>query len=76
METTLKKAEKLLESLAAKSENQTIERAKGLALVAIAKRVSRVASSLEEAATALKSLVTEVTENKQTKDSRKRLGIE
>ncbi len=32
METTLEKAERLLESVVAKSQNQTIERAKGLAL--------------------------------------------
>ncbi len=65
METTLEKAQKLLESLAAKSENQTIERAKGLALVAIAKRVGRVASNLEAVATNLQALVVEVSKYKQ-----------
>ena len=57
MESTLKEAEKLLKSFAAKSENQTVERAKGLALVALAKRVGQVASNLEEVATSLQALV-------------------
>jgi len=75
MKTTLQTAKELLESQAAKGAGQTVERAKGLALVSLATQVGRVASSLEEVAINLHSLITEVTENKQTKDSLKRLGI-
>ena len=75
MKTTLEEAERLLNLPRAKDADQIVERAKGLALVALTKRVGRVASNLEEVATKLHSLVVEVTENKKTKDSLKRLGI-
>lgn len=65
MESTLKEVERLLKSFAAKSENQTVERAKGLTLVVIAKRVGQVASNLEVVATNLQALVDVVGERTQ-----------
>lgn len=73
--TALEKAQELL--LSAEGDfKQKGEAAVGWAVLSLAEQTGRVASSLDEVATKLHSLVGEITENKQTKDAKKRLDIE
>lgn len=50
MKTTLEKAKELLESQSAKSIEKTVDRAIGLALVALAQNLGRAATALDKLA--------------------------